>query len=640
MARRRPTDPTDPGGPGPLDPGDPVDPIPPRDPRPPPPPPPPLPPEGAKPSITSWTRLETRSRQADMRTSLSARVFDPLWLMARQWQVGEFQGEDAGMPVLARVRAQNTMLSRIHLGAIPPNTITAAAEYDPQRIPLEVMVERQRTRPSNADDARMLRLSVDAGLHFLLMLDQQPLSKKYRPAFIARFGLQPPAQSVLAKADEETRRFVETMAGRALDARRLAELLRTGGATHLTADSTLKVVAADRAEVQQVATRWLEWYDALFSEPANEADDAWIAPRMEYAVTVAGQLSEDRFDQRPLTASEFYDGHLDWSSFDLDFEVNLGTERDHKFGGITETTVPAPVVFRGAPAPRYWELEDARIEYGLMPVGPTDLAQLLMIEYASSYGNDWFVVPLTLPVGSLTAVNSLVVTDSFGVRSLLRPIGDRALPASNWSMFQLAHIRRPGQEALGTPMSNLFFLPPALGRSLQSPPVEDVLFMRDEMANLAWAIERSLESLVEQPVLRTDTTTPADSAGDTGGPAPSEADLPRYLLATTVPKHWIPLLPVQLREEGKVVSRLRRGAVLQPDGSNEIHLAEGQILNKDPRLLMFDEEVPREGIHVARHYQIARWIDGSTWAWMALRKVVGRGEGSSGLRFDSVEAQE
>ena len=41
-----------------------------------------------------------------MRASLSARVFDPLWLLTRQWQVGEFQGEDAGMPVLARVRAQ------------------------------------------------------------------------------------------------------------------------------------------------------------------------------------------------------------------------------------------------------------------------------------------------------------------------------------------------------------------------------------------------------------------------------------------------------------------------------------------------------------------------------------------------------
>jgi hypothetical protein len=79
--------------------------------------------------------------------------------------------------------------------------------------------------------------------------------------------------------------------------------------------------------------------------------------------------------------------------------------------------------------------------------------------------------------------------------------------------------------------------------------------------------------------------------------------------------------------------------VLQPDGSQKIHPARGRILNKDAELLMFDEEVPREGVHVARHYQLARWIDGSTYVWMALRKEVGRGEGSSGLRFDSVEAQ-
>lgn len=125
MARIRPGLPGDPGDPGPLDPGeDPPDRPPHHPPLPPPPPPPPLPPEGAAPSITSWTRLEVRSRQADMRVSLSARVFDPLWLMARQWQVGEYQGEDAGMPVLARVRSQTTMLSRIHLGELPANTTT------------------------------------------------------------------------------------------------------------------------------------------------------------------------------------------------------------------------------------------------------------------------------------------------------------------------------------------------------------------------------------------------------------------------------------------------------------------------------------------------------------------------------------
>ncbi len=54
--------------------------------------------------------------------------------------------------------------------------------------------------------------------------------------------------------------------------------------------------------------------------------------------------------------------------------------------------------------------------------------------------------------------------------------------------------------------------------------------------------------------------------------------------------------------------------------------------------IVYDEEIPREGIHVSRHYQMARWIVGSTWTWMAHRRRVGRGEGSSGLRFDAVEA--
>ena len=52
-----------------------------------------------------------------------------------------------------------------------------------------------------------------------------------------------------------------------------------------------------------------------------------------------------------------------------------------------------------------------------------------------------------------------------------------------------------------------------------------------------------------------------------------------------------------------------------------------------PELLLYDEEVPREGVHVTRGRRMARWIDGSTWVWTAFRKQVGRGEGSSGLRF-------
>lgn len=572
-----------------------------------------------------------------MQTSVAARVFDPLWLLTRQWQVGEFQGEDAGSPVLARVRATTAPLSRSYLGELPPNTRTQGTPYDPLAVPLEVMVERQRVRPASPGEPRMLKLSVEAGLCFLRLLDSQPLSKSYRAAFIARFSLQAPEAQVLAGADEATARFVQTMVGRALDARRLEQTLRSVGAAQLALDAELAIAPGDRAEVEQTAQRWLAWYETLFSEPAAGAADPWQSSRMEYALSVAARLSPDPIDECTLTASEFYDGHLDWSSFDRNLEVNMGTDTDRRFGNLTETNVPAPVSFRGAPAARYWELEDARVDYGLIPVGPTDLAQLMLIEYAGSYGNDWFVVPLDLPVGSVTRVSSLVVTDTFGVRTLHRPIGDPTLPAPHWSMWQMAHTRRAGTAPLANPTRNLFFLPPSLGRNLESAAVEDVLFMRDEMANLAWAIERKVENPVEQAVARVEgdppRTGPAGPADQPAGTAP-----PRYLLSTTVPAYWIPLLPVQLRiAPDKIVSRLKRGAVLQPDGTQVVHRAQGRVLAAGGELLLYDEEVPREGIRVTRHYQMARWIDGSAWTWLAYRKAVGRGEGASALRFDSID---
>src|SRR4030095_1008663 len=100
---------------------------------------------------------------------------------------------------------------------------------------------------------------------------------------------------------------------------------------------------------------------------------------------------------------------IDWSSFDVESRISLTTASDRNVTSLVEAVIPAPISFPGSPAPRFWEMEDARIAYGLVPVGPTDLAHLLMIEYASAYGNDWFVLLLTLPVGSVTRVDSLVV---------------------------------------------------------------------------------------------------------------------------------------------------------------------------------------------------------------------------------------
>lgn len=93
-----------------------------------------------QPSITSWTRIEPRTRAADMSPGLAAATADPLWLLARQWQVGEFRGEDAGSPVTVRVRAQAAPLARYRPEGGPvPGT---AVPIDPT-LPLEAVVERE-----------------------------------------------------------------------------------------------------------------------------------------------------------------------------------------------------------------------------------------------------------------------------------------------------------------------------------------------------------------------------------------------------------------------------------------------------------------------------------------------------------------
>src|SRR4051812_19070045 len=129
-------------------------------------------------SVTTWTRLEPRPRSADMRPSLEARVHDPLWLLARQWQVGEFVGEDAGSPVSVRLRAE----------AAPVTTMSAGGttrSYE-AKVPLEVAVEREP-----ADDAADRRLRAEGGSQFLRRLAAAQMGG-HTGAFIAAYPLDAP----------------------------------------------------------------------------------------------------------------------------------------------------------------------------------------------------------------------------------------------------------------------------------------------------------------------------------------------------------------------------------------------------------------------------------------------------------------
>jgi hypothetical protein len=172
-------------------------------------------------------------------------------------------------------------------------------------------------------------------------------------------------------------------------------------------------------------------------------------------------------------------------------------------------------------------------------------------------------------------------------------------------------------------------------KNVQGPPIEDVLFFRDEMANMAWAVERVVQGATGRAVNRHDEYSElvlAAAAADGAAPAGTLS----YELASSVPDHWIPLVPVQIDDKRSI--RLRRAAMLDPDGRPQFNRAKGRILTPQPgrQFDLFEEEVPREGVRVTRNYQYTRWLDGTTHLWVGRRKDIGRGEGSSELRFDSL----
>jgi hypothetical protein len=586
------------------------------------------------PSITSWVRLEPRCRDIAMREAVCARVWDPLWLLARQWQVGEFEGEDAGSPVHARWRGSSAAVTRVHVGRGAAGQL-APQRYDTAEMPLEALVERQPVRalkPSAATSS--VRLAAESGLHFLHLLEAQPTSRSYRTAFVARYGLALPSADERATLDAETLDYWDLMAGRAPDGRLLRASWRGADGQRRPLPSDLDIADGDRAEVDAAIDAWLAYDDALFSEPRDGAD-GWQRERMEYAFSLGAGLPEGEV---ALTATEYRGGHLDWHSVDVDTSLQLGATLDNAHREQVRTVMPAPVGFRGAPARRFWEFEDARVDYGLLPAGPGELPQMLLSAFATDYGNDWYVIPVDLDVGTLTRTRSLVVRDTFGVQTLIRPHNADGTATAPFSMFSLSAMQpRSGQSVAG-PVPNLFYLPPSVLRSIDGTPRDEVLFLRDEMANMAWAVERLRQGRVEQrlePATAPSAAAAAAAANSSTAPEATDSAIPVYRLSSEVPAHWVPLLPQrQPAPDGSL--RLVRAALLRPDGSNAVQPARGAILGGPP-LKLYDEEVPREGLRIIRGYQCARWIGGRTVLWQAYRKCVGRGEGASGLRFDDIE---
>jgi hypothetical protein len=552
---------------------------------------------------TYFVRIEPRATASSLENGLAARLHDPLWMLGRQWQFGEFLGEDAGTPVSIELDAESALISQyLPAGGEVP------ISFDPQATPLEVVVEAESQRTRGTWTAR---LRIDTGRAFLRALEDAGLAQ-YARAFLDAYPLDA-ASAMLQSEDPAGARLLNLASGRVPDGQQLfidfAQPVRTNAAL-----PNVPNVGASPDQLKAVAKVWLAWCDDTIEEGG---ENAWQGGTLDYSFA----LSTAGVNGTMLSAEGYRGSSLEWHAFDA-----RGNPGHGGFSALPRmSALPTGVRFRGMPNARWWEFEDASVDMGSVDAGPTDVARMAVLEFAFVYGNDFFAVPLRLPIGSLTRITSLVVADTFGMRLSVRSANLRQgkQGARRFSLFALTQVNAAAPSA--DELADALFLAPVAVQVLASPPIEEVLLLRDEMANLAWAVERRYEGERGLALERHETAVllapPSNS--------PSRNPELQYRLGTSVPPYWFPLVPVNV--EGGVQLELQRMT--------------NQLVTVAPRgrLLDFggpaipDAEVTREGTRLLRQYAMTRWANGRVFAWSKIRREVGRGEGSSGLRFDLVE---
>ncbi|WP_282607797.1 hypothetical protein [Pelagibius sp. Alg239-R121] len=559
----------------------------------------------------TWKRLEGSAVDPEMTEGISARVADPLWLLARQWQVGEFRGEDAASPVLMTGTIVSTPVSEYRVGDRPPHIVPR----QDAGIPLETLAEHE----SVADGPAAPAIRLESGAALLRALSLARLPKGFLQTLRDAYAFTDPLEDPLDPVGVARLRL---LARRSIDGAHVVTAIEDAGDD----PAALPEVAALRQRTAKRAATtiraWLDQEAAIFRAPAPDLPSAWSPRRLEYSFGLGAEFLNGKVE---LRAPEYPGGRLEWYHFDVD-------AMSSRPGGLEQVpglqlkkldSLPTPLQLAGMPAARWWEFEDGDVDFGDLASGPEDLARSVIAAYAMVASDDWFMLPCTLPSGSLSRVVSLKVLDDFGTWTKIESTAVNDGTVRPWRWFELQGDVGPERG-----LAPVLFLPPVVNAVEQGRPLESVEFRRDEMANMGWAIEHRVESGAGRPVDREAGNRPDTDAHDSD-------ETWQYRLSTDVWDNWVPLVPVRITADSPQIV-LRRGTIALGKPS-DAHQAKGRILEPETIFVLNEEEIPAGGLRVTRRYQLARSADGGVHLWVGRRKRPSGGPmRRTPLRFDSL----
>ncbi|MHA1147883.1 MAG: hypothetical protein ACTSR8_06520 [Promethearchaeota archaeon] len=399
-------------------------------------------------------------------------------------------------------------------------------------------------------------------------------------------------------------------------------------------------------------------------EDEKGTEKAWNPKRLEYSFTIKGKNVS-------LSADEYNGNELEWYNFNVENQETIDEEV------VDLSIMPQRLSYRGMPHPRWWTFEDKNINVGNIQSPYLNYLTMLLMEFSLSYSNDWFIIPMEHKIGHLRKITRLNVIDSFGVVTELKPVVDPSQEKKGWEAFTISH-KNPNKESDGS----LFYIPNNLmGGGLEGDPIEEVSLMRDELANLVWAIEHTYQNIRGEVISRHDEEmenkeqqpkgtdeqiiyywdTNADNINQAMVTRESIEDendigdrylgpLAKYNLMSYVPPYWIPYVAKQLSsEKGEVI--LRRGTTnVNPTESSESSSKKagrsktlentqykGEFLKEST--FIYEEEVPKSGVLLKRVWELARDLEGNYYNWLSKKKSQDMKRKSSGLRFDYLKSQ-
>ena len=608
--------------------------------------------ERLHPAITRWNRLEGRPRTHNFDRAMKAEVRDALWMLSKQWQMGEFYGDDAGSPVLAQVCLDVMAIDRFQAAR---GTVEAFSLAEP----LEARVERRPLLLRFGAQYMSLDLRLAVGRRWLKLLERESnhpggLSADYRTEYLDSYKVEAPDPSLTADAaicaHPDAWQQVSAAATRLMDGIALLEYIDGGG----QAFDGIGASAADQPKLTSLADKLRSWFQELIYQPPSPgiagSADSWLPDRLEYqfglsaqdGIPLEGNEEQELGHEFVMRAEEYYQGRLDWYALERrPDEARLGEPPPPLLEPSLriQTFLPSPVIFDGMPNTRWWAFEDRRTNFGEVRPDSVDLGKLLLMEFALVYANDWFVLPYTLPVGTVVEVKGMAISNVFDERFWIEPVLEQ--PAEGWSRWSLYKLSTATAES-EPPPSRLVLLP-TTPKIQESPAIEEVALIRDELANMVWGIENRIP--LPTGVGRSGHEAAREFlahlkrlAGEPPPPPDPVAPI-RYQVMNTVPEEWIPFVAVHVDGSVREV-QLQRGALprILPNTAPEKVRPRTSLLRQNlPRAYyIHEEEVPRAGAVIAQSYQRTRWLGGKVFTWLGARKGTGRGEGSSGLQFDTL----